>query len=303
MFQFQRLMLIALLILCFPAHSYSFQNISVTKFGAKGDGKADDSAAIQKALDYAYSGGQGRTVFLPAGSYKITKPIIVPRNVNIVGEGVGFASAIYQYGKVGILIDGAQCEGGYAFRNKIEGITLILSNAEKNSIAIQVKKAYTIKLEDIFIYKAQNEGISIDDSKHINLSDVSVYGSSKAKGTGIIIKNSVVNIYNMDIENFLNGLNIGPDSKNGAQVSVFGGFIERFGNAGLIVNDSDSNTFIGLNIISDHKKKHPIQLNLDQFKAQKNTFIGGNAHLANDKDQKNIKIKGKSDSIIWLNAK
>lgn len=298
-----KIALALLLIFCFPSLSFSFETVSVTSFGAKGNGKADDTESIQKALDFAFSNGQGRTVYFPAGSYKITQPLSIPRNVNILGEGIGFASAIYQYGNVGIMIDGMNCEGGYAFRNKIQGITLILSQAKTNSTAIQINNAYTIKLEDIFIYEAPGTGIKISNSKHLNLSDVSVYGSSNKKGTGILISDSVVNIYNLDIENFLYGMRIGPDKKSGAQVSVFGGFIERFGNTGLIVDESESNTFIGLNILSDNKTKHPIQLLLKNTKKNKNTFIGGNAHLANNKELKNIKIEGETDNTIWLNVK
>ncbi|MFO0802319.1 MAG: right-handed parallel beta-helix repeat-containing protein [Gemmataceae bacterium] len=44
----------------------------VRDFGAKGDGVADDSAAIQKALDASPG-----TVFFSPGAYRITKPIVI----------------------------------------------------------------------------------------------------------------------------------------------------------------------------------------------------------------------------------
>jgi len=47
-----------------------------TKFGAVGDGKADDTAAIQAALDSLKDGfGQPNTVYLPPGVYRITKTL------------------------------------------------------------------------------------------------------------------------------------------------------------------------------------------------------------------------------------
>ena len=47
-----------------------------TKFGATGDGKADDTAAIQAALDSLKDGfGQPNTVYLPPGVYRITKTL------------------------------------------------------------------------------------------------------------------------------------------------------------------------------------------------------------------------------------
>ena len=45
-----------------------------TKFGAVGDGKADDTAAIQAALDSLKDGfDQPNTVYLPPGTYRITQ--------------------------------------------------------------------------------------------------------------------------------------------------------------------------------------------------------------------------------------
>ena len=56
-------------------------------FGAIGDGSADDTAAIQAAIDFVEAIGRGR-VFLPAGTYKTTSGLTVT-NSNIVIEGEG----------------------------------------------------------------------------------------------------------------------------------------------------------------------------------------------------------------------
>ena len=68
---------------------------SVTSFGAsrqsgmlvpaaKGDGKTDDTAAIQKALDAAEKVGGG-IVFAPTGNYMIKTHISIPANVTLQG--------------------------------------------------------------------------------------------------------------------------------------------------------------------------------------------------------------------------
>ncbi|CAG7651090.1 hypothetical protein PAESOLCIP111_06244 [Paenibacillus solanacearum] len=49
---------------------------NVKDFGAAGDGTADDTAAIQAALDYAYAQGGG-TVYVPAGVYPITATLSI----------------------------------------------------------------------------------------------------------------------------------------------------------------------------------------------------------------------------------
>lgn len=54
---------------------------------AKGDGVADDSAAIQQAIDSAANKGEGGLVFLPSGRYRITRSILIPLAVRIYGMG------------------------------------------------------------------------------------------------------------------------------------------------------------------------------------------------------------------------
>src|SRR6266550_5454084 len=46
--------------------------LTVLDFGAKGDGTADDTAAIQELIDAKVG-----SLRFPAGSYRITKPLVV----------------------------------------------------------------------------------------------------------------------------------------------------------------------------------------------------------------------------------
>lgn len=54
------------------------------KFGAKGDGKADDTVALRKALAAAAAVGGG-TVYLPHGVYRLTAPLNIPPGVELRG--------------------------------------------------------------------------------------------------------------------------------------------------------------------------------------------------------------------------
>ena len=65
-----------------------YNSVSVVFFGAKGDGIADDTVAIQTAIDFAKTmGNDGFTtpprlagiVFFPPGTYLISSPLILPR--------------------------------------------------------------------------------------------------------------------------------------------------------------------------------------------------------------------------------
>ncbi len=59
--------------------------LSAAEFGAKGDGVADDSAAIQAAIDKAANGGD--ILFVPPGRYRLTRTIYAWPGVRIFGYG------------------------------------------------------------------------------------------------------------------------------------------------------------------------------------------------------------------------
>lgn len=63
----------------------SAASLNAKSFGANGLGKKDDSAAIQKALDGCAAKGGG-IVNLPAGKYRLDKPIKIPEGVMLSGE-------------------------------------------------------------------------------------------------------------------------------------------------------------------------------------------------------------------------
>ncbi|KAI1881109.1 hypothetical protein JX265_001349 [Neoarthrinium moseri] len=59
--------------------------VSVRSAGARGDAQADDTAAIQSAINSAASAG--KVVFIDFGLYRLTSPIVIPPGSKIVGEG------------------------------------------------------------------------------------------------------------------------------------------------------------------------------------------------------------------------
>lgn len=58
-------------------------NVTDTAYGALGDDKADDAPAIQKAIDAA---GQGGTVYLPPGRYRLASPLRLKLGVTLRGD-------------------------------------------------------------------------------------------------------------------------------------------------------------------------------------------------------------------------
>ena len=60
--------------------------INILSFGAKGDGITDDSTAILNAISYASSSGVNK-VFIPTGTYIISRGFPLPDNFTVIGSG------------------------------------------------------------------------------------------------------------------------------------------------------------------------------------------------------------------------
>ena len=129
--------------------------VSVKDFGAIGDGNADDSDAIQLAVDsflinsYMSVWGDGKLYF-PKGTYKITKDIISKRAINYQGDGVEI-SQIYSYNSASFVHD-----------SKFVG-----SNEDANQFS----------MNDIRIYVAENHKRSVISLNFIDgaaISDVNI---------------------------------------------------------------------------------------------------------------------------------
>src|ERR1039457_299902 len=90
--------LLGIILLCFalpfwgasyyPARLDDAKAVYLTRdsFPVHGDGTADDSAAIQSAIDQAAARGQG-ILFVPEGRYRITQTIYVWPAVRVIGYG------------------------------------------------------------------------------------------------------------------------------------------------------------------------------------------------------------------------
>jgi hypothetical protein len=62
-------------------------HLAAPEFPVRGDGTADDTAAIQAAIDRAGSSFSGGLVFIPSGRYRLTRTVYLWRGVRLVGYG------------------------------------------------------------------------------------------------------------------------------------------------------------------------------------------------------------------------
>ena len=151
--------------------------IVATDFGAKGDGRADDTAAIQAALDYAgqrsiedaafdgfgYVRKGGATVHLPAGEYRTTATLSVPQNVSIEGDG-RHASVIRSTATAHVLRNDARSStqgtydrSGIALRN----FGIIGDRSKPRQVGIGLLRAVGARIDNVHVSKCGLHGIEL----------------------------------------------------------------------------------------------------------------------------------------------
>ncbi len=260
---------------------------TVLDFGARGDGKTDDTAAIQKMVDASFG-----SLRFPRGRYRFTKPIVI--DLNKVGP-----TSISGDGTATILMEGA----GPAFHfigthngtaspktmnpvvweqertPMVDGIEIVGKHPEAIGVAATKTMQLTITrlvvrqaLHGIHLYERnrnvaiddchlyQNEGVGIYLEK-LNLHQINISDShiSYNKMGGIVVRESEIRniqIGNCDIEG-----NMGEDTPPTANVlfdiskgslregALFGCTIQHTNNA----PDSANVRFIGNGPENPHK--------------------------------------------------
>src|ERR1700761_2034258 len=66
-------------------------------FGAKGNGASDDSNALQAAFDAVAKGDRGATLYLPPGTYLITRTLLMNYHINVSIIGADPANTIIKW--------------------------------------------------------------------------------------------------------------------------------------------------------------------------------------------------------------
>src|SRR6059036_3606406 len=75
----------------------SWTNVK-TAYGAAANSMADDTLAIQRGLDELAKPGRGPVLFLPRGTYRITKTLVLASNINVsvVGEDPATTTVVWE---------------------------------------------------------------------------------------------------------------------------------------------------------------------------------------------------------------
>jgi len=116
------ILIIALAYSCLAQSRFDYVNVK--KYGARADGKSDDTPAIQKALNDAVN--KGGICFLPSGSYRLNGSLIVPEGVTLKGSYDGVPHPLHPIGTVLLIY------GGKGNADAAPAITLKFNASIKN---------------------------------------------------------------------------------------------------------------------------------------------------------------------------
>lgn len=127
-----------------------FASAKDAPYNAKGDGQADDTAAIQAALDACPA---GQAVLLPAGTYRLTTVLNITKTVVLRGEGPDKTKLINEATAKHII-------GICNYDNEV--VSRIVDGASKGSTSITVNDAGRLKEGDLLLIDQLNDPDFVD---------------------------------------------------------------------------------------------------------------------------------------------
>jgi len=218
----------------------------VRSFGAIGDGRADDTAAIQKAVD----SGVGR-VCLPKGVYCITKPIVIDLDrvgytsfaadgvarIEMAGPGPalkfvgthfksadpkGFAPEVWERQRMPC-VDGVGIAGGHPEAIGIQAVGTMQLTVSRTHIRGVLHGIHLVEnnrnviISDCHIYENRGVGIYYDDV-NLHQSNISNCHISYNAGGGVVSRAG--NVRNIHITGCDLESNMSPDTPPTANVLI-----------------------------------------------------------------------------------
>lgn len=149
-----------------PARTWAARTINAVDFGAAGDGTTDDTAALQAAL--ADAGGDGATVVVPPGTYRITQPLEVPGGTALIGPGEIVQGSLATPGLrimgSDVTIDGLTLLSGRAGQEYADGAYAVEAQGEPG------QWLYRIVLRHLTVRNWGDYGVYLRQVRHFRVS-------------------------------------------------------------------------------------------------------------------------------------
>jgi hypothetical protein len=191
------------------------ETVTVTDFGAVGDGVTDDTAAIQAAIDSAVI--QNKAVYVPNGAYLISATISIPNNMALIGEtprkinSGGNTYGVYFTPASNITMFETTTQSGNSFGITIQNISIFAPSVGTGSTGFILGSPtdgdllFGLNIDSVSIQGIAN-GIKIfGHAPNTVLSNITMAGNDTANSYGLSIENGqVCQATALKIENFYN---------------------------------------------------------------------------------------------------
>lgn len=218
--------------------------LNVKDFGARGDGKADDTAAIQAALNAAATSGSGvKTVFAPAGNYRVPSGIVIPERGYLLGAGAN-TTTFTCAGAVTCIAMGTS-DSIYTYKRILENVTI----AGSGTTALHLQGSLLSTVSRVTVSGTWTDGFVFDTTWGSAFSDLSTSGATISNRC--FVAGKVFNANRADnwyTSNF-SAVNIAVDGTGGASLphgNHFSMLTAQGGDIGLLVAFHSDSTFTGL---------------------------------------------------------
>jgi polygalacturonase len=188
-------------------------------FGAKADGKTDDSAALQSAIKAACA--SGKRLLLPVGTYLVSSPLALCSTLSFSGESdktvvlkTGPGPAFTGTSVRAISLSDLAISGGAGGDSTSDGIHFVTSS--------------NIRLQRLSVHGMAGSGIAFETAVHVKVEDCNItanrqHGVYSNLGSTITIEDSYLNL------NALSGVTL-----NSAMGRVLSCILEQNGNGAVL---------------------------------------------------------------------
>jgi hypothetical protein len=164
--------------------------LNVKTLGAQGDGVADDTVAIQKAIDEARA-RKGSVVFFPSGIYVVSQ-VTLRAGISLIGSGInlpgsGLGTILQQKPGTDLdLITSDQPRPGYHHWSVISNMSLVGTSGTKVSSGIRFAAATGegMKFEHLLIKDFARDGIQVTGGVPFYAEDIHLFRNGVASGLG-----------------------------------------------------------------------------------------------------------------------
>ena len=149
--------------------------VPVARYGAVGNGVADDAAAIQAAVQAAHGLPHGGTVTFHAGNYRCLSAITLWPNVSLKGSGIYATTLSFAAATHGVVLRAPKYD---TQTREISGLA-IAGKYGVSRVGLDLANVSQLRLERVWVTGFTEHGIRCVDFDHVILDGVQVGGNGR----------------------------------------------------------------------------------------------------------------------------